>query len=127
MARESVRNDASSCVATSRRRREGMPVPFSLRGLFTAGAASPCRPVFQLLKHPTYLQVALSSSGEKRRTNFAGIRGSSIPAVMAFSNSTHPLVNLLDSLLRVGLMARHRASKFNVHLVGIFEAFGGEL
>lgn len=70
MAKRSVRygdGAASSCVATVPGRREGMLLPFSLPRVSTTRAASPCRPVFQLLKHPTHVQVDLNVPDQTHR------------------------------------------------------------
>lgn len=58
---------ASSSVATVAGRREGMPLPFSLQRVSTTRATSPCRLVFQLLKHPMHVQLVFNLAGQTHR------------------------------------------------------------
>ena len=77
---------ASSSVATVAGPREGMPLPFSLPRVSTARAASPCRLVFQLLKHPMHVQAIRNvAAGQTHRT---------VPLVPRLCSSTDASLSL---------------------------------
>ena len=81
---------ASSSVATVAGPREGMPLPFSLPRVSTARAASPCRLVFQLLKHPMHVQAIRNvAAGQTHRT---------VPLVPRLCSSTDASLSLSLSL-----------------------------
>ena len=94
-ARRSLRTGdgaMSSSVASVAGPEEGMPLPFSLPRVSTVRAASPCRLVFQLLKHPMHVQTRSNvAAGQTHRT------ASLVPSLCSFTDDS-PFLSLSLSL-----------------------------
>lgn len=84
-ARRSLRTDGamSPSVASAAGPGEGMSLTFSLPRVSTVRAASPCRLVFQLLKHPIHVQTRRNVAvGQTHRT------ASLVPPLCSFTDGS---------------------------------------